>query len=122
MHQRQRHNPRTPVVTIKDVGNLVESVLLTLDLCPVTFLSCLPHADVALWLNISKARNRTVCTRKKSAVNNNLVTSQKGQRMTVLLVLLNKIPEGNVIARRVFNACKNALCAQASSIFQGSLV
>ena len=34
--------------------------------------------------------------------------------MTVLLVLLNKIPEGNVIARRVLNACKNTLCAQTS--------
>ena len=103
------------------MGNLVEAILLGLDGSPVAGLSGLPLAHVALGLNVSETRDRTVGATKVSAVDNNLVTGEDAHRMAVLLVLLNEVAERDVITRGILDAGQNALGTELGKELPGEL-
>ena len=103
------------------MGDLVEAILLGLDGSPVAGLSGLPLAHVALGLNVSETRDRTVGATEVSAVDNDLVTGEDAHRMAVLLVLLNEVAERDVIARGILDAGQDALGAELSKELPGKL-
>ena len=102
-------------------ADLVQAILLGLDSRPVAGLRGLPHADVALGLDVCQTRDGSVGAAQVSAINNNLVTGQQRQRVTKLLVLLHQVAEGHVVAGGVLDAGQHALGAQLGKELPGKL-
>ena len=103
------------------MGDLVEAILLGLDGSPVTGLSGLPLAHVALGLNVGEARNRAVGATEIGTVDDDLMAGEDAHRMAVLLVLLNEVAERDVIARGILDASQDALGAELGKELPGEL-
>ena len=106
---------------VPDVGNLVQTVLLSLYRCPVAGLGGLPHAHVSLGLDVGEARDGAVGAAEVGAVDDDLVTGEDGHRVTVLLVLLDEVAEADVIAGGVLDAGEHALGAELGKELPGEL-
>lgn len=84
-------------------------------------LGGLPHADVALGVNVAQAGDGAVRAGEIRAVDDDLVAGEQAHRVAELLILLAEVTEGDVVARGVLHAGEHALGAELGQKLPGKL-